>query len=170
MGVKARVGDVFLIPLDSQQSAVGQVIREHNGELFCGIFDVLVSESSAVTDELNPSSLVLCANTLDAKLWHGDWPLVGNRRNNLGAFPTPIYKVDTLSKTVIVSFEDKRVRAASKDDAARLRYRTVVAPVRLEMATKAYFTRDAWDPKYEELLAGHYLETGMRRRFPRLPF
>ncbi len=75
---KARIGDVFQIPLDSGRVCYGQVVAVNSGPgpLYVVVFhrvwplDAKPDMTAIVTDEI-----ALVAPTLDALIWHGKWPV-----------------------------------------------------------------------------------------------
>ncbi|TMF68740.1 MAG: hypothetical protein E6I13_10540 [Chloroflexi bacterium] len=79
---KARIGDVFQIPLHPGQVGHGQVVAVNSGPgpLYVVIFrrawplDAQPDIRNIVADEI-----ALVAPTMDALIWHGKWPLVGTR-------------------------------------------------------------------------------------------
>lgn len=154
MGKKAIVGDVFLIPLDGDRYGIGQLAGDWKGELYVVIFDKVVSSSASAADVDN-APLLLAALTLDAKLHHGDWRIIGNRLANIGAIPQPWFKVNVEGETYVEARDRSVTRLATDAEAASLRLRTVVAPVRLENALKAINGIGEWHPRFNELRAEH---------------
>lgn len=105
---------------------------------------------------VDPSSVIaekplFAALTLDAKIHHGDWRIIGNVTDNLNSIPQPVFKMNQETR-VHLEFRDRAIsRPASSSEAASLRLRTVVAPVRLENALKACNGVGQWNPQHGEL-------------------
>ena len=93
MAIKANVGDVFLVPLDGKRWAVGQVVSSWNEELYVAIFDNQVGVQRLDVPKIVDMQPVFLALTLDAKIWNGDWPIIGNIQENLSEVPQPAFKV-----------------------------------------------------------------------------
>jgi len=151
MAINAKVGDVFLIPLKGGDGVGGQIVSAWNEELYIAVFgqrlDLRERDLSIVTRGM-PVFLTL---TLDAKLWHGDWLIIGNRKDNLGAFPQPAYKVRQDGVIHIESRDRTLSRPASPAEANKLRYRTVSAPAVVEDAVAALLLEREWNPLYDDL-------------------
>ncbi|MFN4097926.1 MAG: Imm26 family immunity protein, partial [Sphingomonas sp.] len=102
MGKKVVVGDVFLIPLDEERYGIGQLAGDWKGELYVVIYDKIVSAEASPAD-VDKESLLFAALTLDAKLHHGNWRIIGNRRENIENIPQPWFKVGVEGRTYIES-------------------------------------------------------------------
>lgn len=159
MGIQAKVGDVFLVPLDDKNCALGQIISAWNEELYVAIFDQkfearLEDPNSVLTRE--PALLAL---TLDAKLFHGDWPILGNVQENLDQFPQPAFKVRQ-SGVVYIESRDRTVsRPASSAEAEILRYRSVSYPAVIEEAAQGFFDVCEWNPHFDKIRADYAFES-----------
>jgi hypothetical protein len=155
---KPTVGDVFLVPLDRERYGIGQLAGDWKGELYVVIFDKLVSLNASPAD-VDGAGLQFAALTLDAKFHHGDWPLVGNRRDNLPHLPQPWFKVGVGGETHIEARDRSVTRRATSIEEASLRYRTVVAPVRIESALKALHGLAEWNSRFDELSADYAFQS-----------
>ncbi|MEP1422293.1 MAG: Imm26 family immunity protein [Erythrobacter sp.] len=155
MGIEVNVGDVFLVPLDDKSWALGQIISDYEGELYVAIF----SEKQE-TQKVDPDSVIgqkptFLALTLDAKLFHGDWPILGNMQDNLADFPQPNFKVRQ-SGVVHIESRDRSVsRQATPAEAEILGYRSVSSPAVIENAVKAHFGIGDWTTHYNEFQADY---------------
>jgi hypothetical protein len=159
MSQKARVGDVFLLPIDTSRFGIGQIAGDWKGELYVVIYDAVHA-----TEEVDPKSVLsekplFAALSLDAKIHHGDWRIIGNVPENLERIPHPVFKVNQDGRVFLESRDRSVTRPASSSEADALRLRTVVAPVRLENALKAYNGVGDWNPKYDELRADYAFES-----------
>ena len=153
MSIKVKVGDVFYIPIDSERNVVGQIVSDYKGELFCVIYDLINTSPELSVEAVDCADIILFAITLDAKLWHGHWPIIGNRKENLNSIPKPKFKIETLTGYKVEDLTGQTIRRASKLDKAKLAYKTVVAPIRLEKAVKAYYGLEKWAQHFDELKA-----------------
>lgn len=151
MGAKARVGDVFLIPLKGGGYAGGQIVSAWNEELYIAVFDQRLGSDKNDPLAVTSGTPVFLTLTLDAKLWHGDWPTIGNRQDNLRNFPQPAYKVRQGGVVHIESRDRTISRPASPAEASVLRYRTVSSPAVLEEAVIAYFGGGEWNLHFNDL-------------------
>jgi hypothetical protein len=155
---KPAVGDVFLVPLDGDRYGIGQIAGDWKGELYVVIYDKVVSHEASSAD-VEMGELLFAALTLDAKLHHGDWPVIGNRRDNIAALPQPWFKV-TMDGAPHTEARDRSVlRRSTPNEEATLKLRTVVAPVRIENALKALHGLGEWNPRFDELRADYALES-----------
>jgi hypothetical protein len=151
---KAKVGDVFLIPLDGHRCGIGQIAGDWKGELYVVVYDKVVSPEASPVD-LEQAELQFAALTLDAKLHNGDWRVIGNRQDNLGRIPQPWFKVGVDGETHIEARDRSVTRRATGVEEAKLRYRTVVAPVRIETALRALHGLGDWHARYDDLRADY---------------
>jgi hypothetical protein len=149
---KPAIGDVFIVPLDGERYGIGQIAGDWKGELYIVVYDKVVSREASPT-EVDDAELQFAALTLDAKLHRGDWQVIGNQRNNLGGIPQPWFKVSMAGETHIEARDRSVTRRATPIEEAKLRYRTVVAPVRIEHALKALHGLGEWNSRYDELRA-----------------
>jgi hypothetical protein len=108
---------------------------------------------------VNTAKLLFAALSLDAKIYHGHWPIVGNVKKNLKRIPQPVFKIDQGGRMYLESRDSSIYRPASNSQAERLRYRTIVAPIRLENALKALCGVGEWHPDYDELRADYAFDS-----------
>lgn len=155
---RPTVGDVFLVPLDGERYGIGQVAGDWKGELYVVIYDKLVSRVASAAD-IDGVGLVFAALTLDAKFHHGDWPIVGNRRDNLPDLPQPWFKVGVDGEAHIEARDRSATRRATPTEEAGLRHRTIVAPVRVEKALKALHGVGEWNSRFDALRADYAFQS-----------
>mgnify|MGYP000097272378 CR=1 FL=1 len=145
-------GDVFLISIDNTQVGLGQIVDVLPSELYVVIYENAWNASSPPCPQdvvgLEP---LFAALTLDAKLYHGDWKIIGNVTNNLVDIKRPLSKVRISNETYIESHDGSWSRCATPDEAEQLTFRKTVAPVRLEKALRAYYGLLEKHPAYDEL-------------------
>lgn len=155
MGIRVEVGDVFLVPLDGKSWACGQLVSAWNDELYIAIFDRTVETQQVDPHSVTAQKPVFLALTLDAKLFHGNWPIVGRVRKNLSSIPQPAFKVRQ-SGVVYIESRDRTVsRPASSSEAETLRYRSVSSPAVIEEAVQGYFGVCEWNPYFNKFHADY---------------
>ena len=159
MGVRAKPGDLFLIPLEDKVHGVGVVAAKWKSELYLVVFSETVADAGALVD-LGVETLtpLFATSSLDAKLWHRHWPIV-KRCESLGGIQQPIYKVQESSGWVAESFDRSFRVAVGEDVAAELRFRKCVAPIRIERGLKAHAGDGDWLPAYDDLLYREVLKS-----------
>lgn len=143
-------GDVFLVPLDDERTGLGQIVDVLPSELYVVIYEDAWSAPppAEVVAGLTP---LFASLTLDAKLYHGDWEIIGNVTDNLPAIRLPLSKVRISGKMCIENHDGSASRPATPEEAECLRFRKTVAPVRLENALKAHYKLVEQNAAYQEL-------------------
>lgn len=158
MGNKAHIGDVFLVPIDDSRFGIGQITGDWKGELYVVIYDATVADDIDAEAVLSGVPL-FAALTLDAKIYNGDWRIIGSVKDNLDRIPQPAFKVNQGGQVFLESRDRSISRPASASEAESLRPRTVVAPIRLESALKAYNGLGDWHSRYDDLRAEYAFES-----------
>lgn len=159
MGIKVKAGDVFLIPLDQTTSAGGIIISDRKGELYIAVFQERLDWNEPDTRKIVNGKPLFLTLTLDAKLWHGFWPIIGNELKLTTMFPQPVYKVQYEGKIHMESRDRKFHRIASANEAEKLDFRTVSYPAVIEDAAKGKFGIVEWNPHYDSLLADYAIKS-----------
>lgn len=154
----ASVGDVFLIPLDEERFGLGQVAGDWQNELYIVVYDKVVPHGASAL-EIDGTQLLFAALTLDAKFHHGDWRIVGNRRDNLSQLPQPWYKVRISGVPYVEARDRSVIRPATADEASLLRNRTVSSPAVIEGALKALHGLEDWLPPYDKLRVDYAVQS-----------
>ena len=166
MGHRPRVKqfDVVGIPVgETGQWAIGHVLdARHN--LFIGVHEQLVSDLEGDWLRTLRSPWVLLAPTMDALIWHGRWPVVGNSPP-MNAVSLPRYAVDSLgeSNPVLTDYFGNRLGHARAEDirSSKVVYRFSVAPIRVQKAIAAWFGLGQWHDSYFKLTAEYVLESAV---------
>ena len=153
---KLRKGDLFQFNL-ADGSVFGQIIVTGD-VIYVVIFEELQYDSER--DNNIPNTITehsLCGWTLDGRIYHGMWKIVGNAPlpNN---FPRPCYKVEYEGLIWIESFEGDLKRPASDEESRLLDFRTTVAPIRFENALAARYDLQEWDESFKKLSVGYARE------------
>ena len=150
------MGDIFLIPLDDISAAGGQVISiREKEELYLAIFGKRLGLDETDLEKIVSGQPVLLTLSLDAKIWHGSWPIIGNLIRLVRHYPQPNYKVEHAGVMSLESRDTKVRRAVTPEELGILKYRSVVAPQNIENAIRAYFGIGAWTEYHNGLSAQH---------------
>lgn len=152
MEIQVKVGDVFLVLLVGIGWAIGQLISDYKGDLYVAIFGQRVKRPMWIRIVLLLQSEFFGAKA-DAKLFHGDWPIMGNVQKNLTSFPQPAFKVLQSGVTYIESRDQMFSRPASASEVNLLIYRSISSPAVIENAVRAHLGIGDWSPHYDEFAA-----------------
>jgi hypothetical protein len=158
-GQVASEGDVFLIPIGDGDYALGQIAGSWNDELYLVVFEIRTGQSEARPDLVAGAEPFLAALSLDAKLWNGDWPIIGNFRDNLGGIAEPMFRVMQNGAPYVESRDRSIYRPARGNEFARLQFRAIASPAVVEDAVKARFGFEKWLPGYDRYLYGYVLNS-----------
>jgi hypothetical protein len=153
-----KAGDNFLIPI-GQKYCPGQIAGKYKQSLYVCIFDALVDDESGGSKAISGMTPFIGACTLDAFFFHGFWHVVDNTTVDRDVILTPVFKVEYNGRTYVESFEGELLRPATPEEVEFLRYRVVVAPVRVDKAVKAHFGDGPWEPAYENLRYSYAAES-----------
>lgn len=156
---KFVVGDVFVVQLDSDRAAVGQLIgeREPRGLYYVALFGPLSTKDLRPEEAIRGKPAIL-GLTMDARLLSGDWKIVANAIPNPD-IELPAYKVARSSvengqvtrNWVVEDFSGTRSRPTSAAEASRLPFRTVSSPMVLEGAMRSLAGLEPWHEAYDKL-------------------
>jgi hypothetical protein len=154
MDFKPQVGDVFLIPLDGRSAAGGQVIAiRDDEELYIAVFDQRLNRNETDPAVAVDGVPILLTLSFDAKLFHGDWPIIGNLLGLVNRYPEPSYKVKHAGVMSLESRDHLVRRPASPEELEVLKYRSVAAPQNIEDAINAHFGIGEWSAHYDKYCA-----------------
>lgn len=152
--MKLKVDDVFTIPVSSDEVGFGQIIAFPTASsLLIIVFDLKhTTDSDHDIKKIIGSKILFLGHTLDAKLYHKHWKVIGNvpvknvelPYSKIGIPPDDIF---------ITDYKGKKVRKCTVEEFDRLDYQSVIAPVRYENALKAYYGLQDWiGEDYDKLL------------------
>jgi immunity protein 26 of polymorphic toxin system len=162
LDIQAAVGDIFQIPADHRRVGYGQVLASIKpNPLFLCVFEPIWDrEQTPDVHAIVQSPILLLANSLDAKIWNGDWPIVGRSKPMLDRVPFPAFvtSVGRRDDYYLVSYDGKRRRKAEATEVQRFDKRITVAPARLEAAFKAHHGLMSWEAKFDALRFDHVWE------------
>lgn len=160
--LKAKPGDVFLVPIDEHRSYVGQIIDKKRVVLYIVIFDSLVDNGSPLSVKLDAleSRPILGGLTLDARFRPGMWEIIANAPSDGSRF-LPAYKTGAvdLDNVMVESFDGRKRRPATNIEAETLPFRTTHAPIGFEKAAKAYAGLADWEDRFDELVQSNNATT-----------
>lgn len=151
--IKAKIGDVFQIPIDDARVGYGQVVLfPEKSSLFICVF--AATTPPGVEPDLNgivQSDILLAGSTYDGKLWHGHWPIVGNVTTNLPSIALPVYKSGMGATAIVETLDNSRRRPATQEEERVLPLRTYTSPIGFEWALKAIAGIGDWQLEFDAL-------------------
>jgi Immunity protein 26 len=138
--VRAKVGDVFAIPISSDERIYGQVVAQSGVEFLVVVFH----SNSASVEEAMRSGLALAGIVFDAKLRNGDWPIVANLRPVRTKAPWFVLGHDGLENLRIENFDGSQTRMVRLAEAATHHHRHLSDPMVLQLAAEALHGQREW--------------------------
>lgn len=148
-----HVGDVLAIPLSDDEVGVGYVVAEY-GEAYAFyvmLYPKTYPSTDAIDERATGDTPVMYGLTYDSKVFVGHWTVVGNVPPDVTALPLPAAKVGMRGETWVEDYTGSQRRIATAEERELLRFRTVVAPMRLEKALRAYAGLAEWSPVFDEM-------------------
>ena len=150
--MRLSIGDVFQLPLDLSRFGYGQIVARHGrSAYYFAIFEqpYEFGEEPDVADVVQ-GRIALLGLSLDALLYHGAWEIVGHA--SVPQIEWPTYKEAVASNDFeAVDHTGSIRRPATPEEADSLRYRSVVAPIRLQNAFRALHGAAAWNEECDKL-------------------
>lgn len=151
MKIRVKTGDIFQIPITDIEFCFGQVVVNNKGVLRVITFDRLHNHGDHPTaEQLLKSKIVLLTDTMDAKIWNGDWKVYLNAPIIDTDLPRPNFKVG-LDPVFITNYFGQKLRIATKQEEVFYDHKFSVAPIRVQNAMKAYFKFADWDADFDKL-------------------
>jgi Immunity protein 26 len=157
---KPTVGDVFQIPINEGLVGHGQVIAQKLKSYLIVVFRTAYPhEGSPDVKGIVGDDIAFVGESLDALIWSGDWPIIGNATPDHSRVPLPTYKVTigSIDNWYVESYDGKRRRPAKPWELDSLQLQRVVAPVRLQKALQALHGVVPWDETYGLLKYDDYV-------------
>ena len=152
--MKLKVDDIFTITISSDEVGFGQIVAFPNkSTLLIIVFDLKQKvESDYDIEKILSSKILFLGYTLDAKLYHKHWKVIGNRPAK--SVVLPYNKIGTPPDDIFITdYKGKKLRRCTIDEFDSLEYQNVIAPVRYENALKAYYGLQDWiGEDYNKLL------------------
>ncbi|TMD83116.1 MAG: hypothetical protein E6I78_13190 [Chloroflexi bacterium] len=153
-GIRPKVGDVFEVPINESQVGYGQVAAQRLQSYLMAIFKTAYRRGQRPElSRITADDIAFLGESLDAKIWNGDWVIVGNLPPDRSRIPLPTYKVTVgdINSWFVESYDGSRRRPATPNELNVLELRTVVAPIRLEKALQALHGARPWEPTFRQL-------------------
>ena len=161
---RPKIGDVFSIPIDEKRVGYGQIISKNHCTfpIYIVVFSTSYEQSEAVTlDEITADEIALVGASMDARIYHGMWSIVGRLPPDLSRVPRPNFKVQIGSSDYIEDFDGNQLRQATNEDLQYYDNRWSRAPIGYESALKALHDVGVWESSYDRLTVKHAV------RFPK---
>ena len=162
--LKLKEGDVFKITLGNGEVGFGQIITfPHSKNAFIMIiFEYKADlQDNFDIEKICNSKILFLGTSLDAKLYHKDWQIIGNYTKNISQVVLPYYRLGTPPRDIyIVNFKGERLKAINEAVFDQLKYETNISPIRYENALKAYYKLQEWKhDDYDKLLYSEALKS-----------
>ena len=147
--IKIQKGDVFQFSLSDHICGYGQIVVTGD-VIYVVIFKDVFRFDEPWLDADKLPEIALCGWTLDGRIYHKMWRVVGNSPL-VKDIPYPCYKVANDGILWVESFDGQLKRPASENDCRSLDYRTTVAPIRFEKALSAIHNICDWDKSFDKI-------------------
>ena len=151
---QTKAGDIFAVPLDEGRVGYGQVLlhKVASYNLYVAVFRPLwPADSPPPVAEIVSSEIALLGGTMDALIWHGNWPIVGNVAPDLERFPWPHFICGPSERCHVEDFHGRVVRSATPEDQSFYRLRFARAPIAYENCLRAIHGIGPWPPDHDKL-------------------
>ncbi len=142
--LKLNEGDVFSFAVGEDKVGIGQIAEfsQPSGRVFKGVFLVSILEplfeSAVELDEIDLSAILLSGWTMDARLYHGNWTVIGNRPVPVEKIPKPCSKVTIEGAVWVNDYRGNPVRRATPQEAEALDLHSSRSPMGFESAFLAH--------------------------------
>lgn len=161
---KLYEGDLFKIPVKDDLVSIGQIVEigAINSVFIMCVFNLIQNKNeSIIISEVVKSEILFLCNSNDAKLYHKDWEIIGNYKDNLKDIKMPYFRLGLSNDNAyIVNHLGKRLLPISEEIFDMLNYKTEVGPIRFENALRAYYGYDEWiDDNYNIILYSNTLKS-----------
>lgn len=147
--MRPKKGDLFQFEIGNGQIAYGQIVIASD-RLYVVIYDQIHPNHWEFKYEII-GFVCLCGWTLDARLHHGMWKIVGN-------FPLPCcinfpeYKVRYDGRMAVETFDGQFLRYANEEDEKKLAPKSVISPIIFEDALESIHGLRPWNDMYGRML------------------
>ena len=158
MKIKARVGDIFQIPLGDDQVGFGQIVAKCNPICYMVAFDLVAhKDAPAVVEQILASPIIFLGNFFDSLIKIGEWKVIANAKPDLGKIPFPCYQVEIEGKVYVESWDAELRRPATLMEIELLDRPNNNGPAFLQDAVKAHFGKVPYDPECDKFRHDHVL-------------
>jgi hypothetical protein len=138
--IRAKIGDVFAIPISSDERVYGQVVDQAGVEFLVVVFH---SNSASIEDAVR-SGIDLAGIVFDAKLRNGDWQIVANLPPVRIKAPWFVLGHEGLENLRIENFDGSETRLVRLAEAAKHHHRHLSYPMVLQQAAEALHGQREW--------------------------
>lgn len=138
--IRAKIGDVFAIPISSDERVYGQVVDQAGVEFLVVVFH----SNSASIEEAVRSGIDLAGIVFDAKLRNGDWQIVANLPPVRIKAPWFVLGHEGLENLRIENFHGSETRLVRLAEAAKHHHRNLSYPMVLQQAAEALHGQREW--------------------------
>jgi hypothetical protein len=138
--IRAKIGDVFAIPISSDERVYGQVVDQAGVEFLVVVFH----SNSASVEEAVRSGIDLAGIVFDAKLRNGDWQIVANLPPVRIKAPWFVLGHEGLENLRIENFDGSETRLVRLAEAAKHHHRHLSYPMVLQQAAEALHGQREW--------------------------
>jgi hypothetical protein len=93
---RAKRGDVFSIPIDDRRVGYGQVVLKNHSSfpIYIVVFGTAYDRNQEVSlNEIVADGIALVGASMDARIYHGMWKIIGNIEPDRSRIPRPNFKV-----------------------------------------------------------------------------
>jgi hypothetical protein len=142
--IRARVGDVFAIPIAGER-VYGQVVDQAGPQYLV----VLFRSTAGSVEDVTASGIELAGIVFDAKLRNGDWPIVANKWPVEVRPPWFVLGHEGLENVRLENFDGSGTRSVALTEAAQHGNRHISYPVALQRAAEAVRGYREWSPDLE---------------------
>ena len=157
-----QAGDLFCIKCTANALGYGQIIDINPvSPVYVLVFEPLWEPDDRPSLEMICSSpVLLAANTFDALVVNGSWPLISQFEFHVNEVMVPRFKVYQDGRWLVEGFfGDVRHEVSSEQERA-LPLRYVTSPMNLEDALKARHGLLEWRPSFDEMLYSKITKCG----------
>lgn len=139
--IRARVGDVFVVPVSEDLHVYGQVIDQAGFQFLV----ILFRSTSGPLEEVMRSGIELAGIVFDAKWRNGDWPILANYPPLKTTSPWFVSGHEKLGNLKLVNFDGTITRTVTAANASMHRNRTIADAMALQVAAEAVHHRREWN-------------------------
>ena len=93
---RAKIGDVFSIPIDDQRVGYGQVVLKNHSSfpIYIVVFWTAYDRNHEISlAEIVADEIALVGGSMDSRIYHGMWKIIGNIGPDQSRIPRPNFKV-----------------------------------------------------------------------------
>lgn len=150
MKKKLKSGDLLSFPVSESNSGYGQILHSDIIQ-YIVIFEPKLKRDISL-DEVLSSLPLLQGWTMDARIWSGQWHLVGHARPiwNIELFE---FKLELEGRMWVTDLNGNRLRLATPDEVTKLKFHRSYSPIAFEKAFKAYHGLLPWEERFDSLLS-----------------